>query len=774
MKFNNTGADYSSTVGSTGKTMGFAPEAQSFLMDMMSDGLYSDKYGSIVREIASNCIDANTESGSDEPVRIVLTRPSSFTAKGEIRFEDCGVGIDPQRIEDIFTLYFASTKRDGNDMIGGFGIGAKSPFAYTNVFRVETWCNGTFYTYLMEKRGEDRTCTLISSEPCDVAEHGTKIRIPIQDTFDYEKFVDAVNEQTLLMRPIAVELDGKEYEAADVYEFENFYVVYDRNGDHVTGKIALGNVVYPLDTTEYFQGGVYQKPTVIPKLEIGTVMPTMSRESLQLNDEAKAVIQAKVNECLVDLQAMADSQVEEIDDLRTVLQTQDFKSLEIKGSERRIDMTWATARYSHGGNGACVKLKANVWSKFPSAPVQDIGYYGLRILTPYKELSQGRNYGSGHTFKSANLSNTGIRAALGLERANRWDAPEMVVRMPKDIKMTAADKDYILENYGSKRILFIKSQDLDGVMTFEKLAKACGYEPLRDEAGELMEGYAQGITDFLFDAIGRDVMQVIMNNTMHWDEVKATAEYIVERKEAMKAARQNVTKKERANDHVRVRGLGVHYTEDMTLARMLKRQKDEKRGYVYCTKADIDIMKQTQKETPGMTYMDFTEYVKEYYEQNNVWFVAVNAKAAKQFKELDVFTSFADYIVRRDARNNNDLANFLGYMNSLAYENRLFLDNFAAGNADFGKQYEALRKLQKDLVARGIVAANGKESYPTTYQIMGSNVGVGFINKALKLADKMKEDRPFLHYAFINVKTYTDNYKAICAEAVNYMFLNRA
>jgi HSP90 family molecular chaperone len=199
MKFKNTAADYSSTVGQ-GKKMGFAPEAQSFLMDMMSDGLYSNKYGSIVRELASNCIDANTESGSTEPISVKLTKPSSFTAKGEISFADTGIGISPERVEDIFTLYFASTKRDGNEMIGGFGIGAKSPFAYTDVFRVETWVEGTHYMYLMEKRGEDRTCTLITEEPCDVADHGTIIRIPIKDTWDYEKFVEAVNEQTLLMR----------------------------------------------------------------------------------------------------------------------------------------------------------------------------------------------------------------------------------------------------------------------------------------------------------------------------------------------------------------------------------------------------------------------------------------------------------------------------------------------------------------------------------------------------------------------------------------------
>jgi hypothetical protein len=166
-------------------------------------------------------------------------------------------------------LYFASTKRDGNEMIGGFGIGAKSPFAYTDVFRVETWVEGTHYMYLMEKRGEDRTCTLITEEPCDVADHGTIIRIPIKDTWDFEKFVEAVNEQTLLMRPIAVELDGAEYEASEVYEFENFYVAFNRAGETITGKVALGNVVYPFDADAFFTYRGYNRPTIIPKLEIG-------------------------------------------------------------------------------------------------------------------------------------------------------------------------------------------------------------------------------------------------------------------------------------------------------------------------------------------------------------------------------------------------------------------------------------------------------------------------------------------------------------------------
>ena len=773
MKFKNTNADYSSTVGQ-GKKMGFAPEAQSFLMDMMSDGLYSDKYGSIVRELASNCIDANTESGSTEPIRIKVTKPSSFTAKGEISFADTGIGISPERIEDIFTLYFASTKRDGNEMIGGFGIGAKSPFAYTDVFRVETWVDGTHYMYLMEKRGEDRTCTLISSEPCDVADHGTIIRIPIADTWDYEKFVNAINEQTLLMRPIAVELDGVEYEAAEVYEFDNFYVAFDRNGNAITRKIALGNVVYPLDVDAFFTYRGYNPPSIIPKLEIGTVMPTMSRESLQLNDEAKAVIQEKVNQCVADLQVMADAQVVEEDDLRTVISSQDFTSLPIPNSDKRIPMNWATGNgYS---SGKLVKMKACVWSKFPTANISDITFYAKRILTPYKELSEGRGYSNtNYTFKSQNLSTTGIDVVIGKDQNNRWDSPEFVVRMPKDTKMTAADKDYLLETYPSTRILFIKSQELESPATFHKLALSMGFEDQfkSDGSGELVDSHWQDVTDFLFEAVGRDVLKIVMENTKHWDDVKATATYIEERKEAMKAARQNVTKKERANDAVRVRGLGIHWNGDETIGSLLKRQKTDKRGYVYLTKADTDALKEIHK-TGDFRYMSFEDFIRDEYEAKNVWLIAVNQKVAKQFAELDIFTPFEDYNAKRAERKTNDGAQFMAYMESIQYENRVFIENLASADPVFGAKYDALVKLRGQMYNRGMRPGPNPADmqFPDTFQFCGNNIGVKFLKNAVKAGKKLAENKPFLYNAFINVKSYVDNRDAQLAEAFGYMFPN--
>lgn len=51
-----------------------------------------------------------------------------------IIFHDYGCGLSQRRVQDVFTTFGASTKRDNNYEIGGFGLGAKSPLAYADTF----------------------------------------------------------------------------------------------------------------------------------------------------------------------------------------------------------------------------------------------------------------------------------------------------------------------------------------------------------------------------------------------------------------------------------------------------------------------------------------------------------------------------------------------------------------------------------------------------------------------------------------------------------------
>jgi hypothetical protein len=67
--------------------------------------------------------------------------------------------MSPERIYDIYGVYFESTKRVDNTQIGGYGIGGKTPLAYKrytgvgqdeydNSFFVITTYNGTKYLLL--------------------------------------------------------------------------------------------------------------------------------------------------------------------------------------------------------------------------------------------------------------------------------------------------------------------------------------------------------------------------------------------------------------------------------------------------------------------------------------------------------------------------------------------------------------------------------------------------------------------------------------------------
>lgn len=89
------------------------------IMDLLSKGFYSNPIHSIVREYMSNAWDSHIEAGCpDEPI---VVRFSRIEDSYYIEFIDFGVGLSPERVKEVFTVYFESTKRDTNSQIGSFG-----------------------------------------------------------------------------------------------------------------------------------------------------------------------------------------------------------------------------------------------------------------------------------------------------------------------------------------------------------------------------------------------------------------------------------------------------------------------------------------------------------------------------------------------------------------------------------------------------------------------------------------------------------------------------
>ena len=157
----------------------------------LRENTYTNPLRACIREIAANARDANREVGKENvPIEIIM--PTDFDPSIKIR--DSGPGLSPDRIHNVYTKYGSSTKRLSNLETGGFGIGAKSPFAYVDQFTVVSRVmeNGSYIqrTYIAVKEGAG-DLRLVSEIPSEVCSSGVEISIPIkrEDRYNIKDYV---------------------------------------------------------------------------------------------------------------------------------------------------------------------------------------------------------------------------------------------------------------------------------------------------------------------------------------------------------------------------------------------------------------------------------------------------------------------------------------------------------------------------------------------------------------------------------------------------------
>ncbi|MGL5913546.1 MAG: hypothetical protein ACRCZB_05220 [Bacteroidales bacterium] len=135
------------TKNSVGKSEKFNIVENEKLFTLLSDTIYTDKISACIRELSCNALDAHIESGTEKKFEVFLPT----ITRNEFRIRDYGNGLTKEQMT-MYTTYGESTKTQTNAYIGAFGIGAKSPFAYTSAFSVTSFLNGTamFYTMFIE------------------------------------------------------------------------------------------------------------------------------------------------------------------------------------------------------------------------------------------------------------------------------------------------------------------------------------------------------------------------------------------------------------------------------------------------------------------------------------------------------------------------------------------------------------------------------------------------------------------------------------------------
>lgn len=287
------------------------------LFSILSENLYSDIYGSIIRELVSNAWDANKEAGNGNKPVYVHFNGSTETDSAHISIVDCGPGISEDRVEKIYGKYLASTKRDTNEQIGGWGLGSKTPLAYNDYFQISTVCDGKKYIYIMRKGVSNTILELLHTSNTDDA-NGTQIKIYMKEEDDLLDFFNSAkdqlaffdnvlllaNEEALLvshgsrysLNNITIEKID-EFNSKKIYNFRHFSICTDNDNS----CIVLGQVKYPLpkDVNLGWGGG-----EIGIKFNIGELPVTPSREGILWTPAAMELFKERFSAAAEEMQAL--------------------------------------------------------------------------------------------------------------------------------------------------------------------------------------------------------------------------------------------------------------------------------------------------------------------------------------------------------------------------------------------------------------------------------------------------------------------------------------
>lgn len=172
-------------VGQAGASQKFGVSDDPMLMSMLSTGLYANPHRTMIQEIIFNAWDAHRMGNcQDTPIDIYVNENSGFIVR------DYGPGIHPDAMTEIYCIYGNSTKRNDQNQTGGFGLGSKSPFAYTETFTVTSMHGGKKSMYLVKRVSEDNNggpgMTAIISG-ADTEESGLMVTVPLKSERDKQK-----------------------------------------------------------------------------------------------------------------------------------------------------------------------------------------------------------------------------------------------------------------------------------------------------------------------------------------------------------------------------------------------------------------------------------------------------------------------------------------------------------------------------------------------------------------------------------------------------------
>jgi hypothetical protein len=290
-----------------GETSEFTIKTSAKAFKILSQNLYSNPVGAVIRELSTNAYDSHVMAGCPErPFKIKI--PSILDPEFSIR--DYGTGLAHDDVIGLYSTFFESTKTQSNDMVGCLGLGSKSPFAITDSFFVISYFNGVKSVYsVFTDKNFIPSISLFGSEDTE-EENGLELQIAIKNnlisSFPYELKKQLHFFKT---KPIV--------EGYNNFSFNNFEIKLSGDGWYYSpgfnsSYVVQGQIAYPLDSnlvrsinilpSKFINCSKLASRGYAFEMPIGSVDIAPSREALSYDENTINAIVKKAQSVINDIE----------------------------------------------------------------------------------------------------------------------------------------------------------------------------------------------------------------------------------------------------------------------------------------------------------------------------------------------------------------------------------------------------------------------------------------------------------------------------------------
>lgn len=303
-----------------GQTSNFGIKNSAAAFQLLSSGLYTNKIRAVLREIGCNGVDAHVLNGQqNKPIDVKL--PNRLDNQFYIR--DYGPGLSHDQIMRLYSTYFDSTKQASDDYIGGFGVGSKSPFAYTDSFTVVSRHKGIERVYAAFVNDEGMpTIATMNEETATTEPSGLQVGFPVRPE-DFHSFESEAREvySGFKVHPNVLGVNLRLTDYASKAIVEGVSALSSDGGHRRELQLNMGGVRYPLNSfAEKLRNAnneltpeaqwLYNQGVEVD-VPIGSVSVAASREALQYDKKTIAnipdIIHKAALRCLSELKDSLDA-----------------------------------------------------------------------------------------------------------------------------------------------------------------------------------------------------------------------------------------------------------------------------------------------------------------------------------------------------------------------------------------------------------------------------------------------------------------------------------